>query len=118
MAEVTPTKTDIVGDCYLHSWALLTADHTGVAIAMPGARDRTVQAVGTNWGAATAALEGSMDGTNFSPLTDVTGAAIEFTGNGISVVAENPMYIRARLTTVGTAAVVAVHLLSRSTMGR
>lgn len=117
MATPSPTKADHVGNTYMHTWVLTTADHTGVAIELPGAADRTVQFTGT-WGSATGGLEGSNDGSTFAPLTNPsTGSAIAPTtdATGISAVMENPRYIRPRLTAVGSGATVTVRLFSRRT---
>lgn len=105
------------GATILHSWNLLTADTDGDAIEVPGASDRTAQFVGSNWGGATAILEGSLDGgTTWFGLKDGQGDAITFTIDGGEMVAENCLKIRARLSVAGTAADIMVYLLSRSTM--
>ena len=60
---------------------------------------------GATWGAATAAFEGSNDGTNFIALADGQGGAISKT-NWIpsSRLSKTNRFARPRLTTVGTAA--------------
>lgn len=94
---------------YLITWNLTTADNVGAALEMPEWADRTVQAFGTNWGGATLAIEGSNDGTNWVSLKSVaTAAAIALTADGIVLLLELPRYIRPKLTTAGTAAVIAV----------
>ena len=110
-------KLPRAGGTVLHTWNLTTADPIGDAVSIPGASDRTVQFVETNWGGATAVLEGSLDGgTTYFTLTDGPGNEISFTSDGGEMVAENVLSMRARLDVVGTAAVVQVLLLSRSTM--
>ena len=110
-------KLPRAGGTVLHTWDLTTADPTGDAISIPGASDRTVQFVETNWGGATAVLEGSLDGgTTFFTLTDGPGNDISFTVDGGEMVAENVLLLRPPLFVGGTAAVVKVLLLSRSTM--
>ncbi len=105
------------GGTVLHTWNLTTADPTGDAISIPGASDRTVQFIGANWGGATAVLEWSLDGgTVFVTATDGPGNDISFTDNGGEMVAENALLLRPQLSVGGTAAVVQVLLLSRSTM--
>ena len=115
MASVIRTVQD--GASYLHTWNLTTADPTGDSIKHPGASDRTVQFIGANWGGATAVLEGSLDGgTTYFTLTDGQGNVVSFTDNGGEMISENVLFFRPRLSVGGTAAVVQVLLLSRSTM--
>lgn len=114
---ITPTRTaDLPGGTQLHTWVLLTADPNGDKIELPGAADRSIQFAGA-WGGATAALQGSNDGTTWGPLTNpATGAAITATIDGnITAVTENPRYVRALLTVVGAGASVTAYLLSRTT---
>lgn len=112
---ITPTMVEKEGNCYLHTWAnLLTANATGVAISLPGATERTMQAVGANWGGATLSIEGSMDGgTTYAILKNRAGTAASLTADGVLDVYSNALLIRARLTTVGVGADVDCYLLSR-----
>jgi hypothetical protein len=57
-----------------------------------------VHVTGTFSVGGTVVLEGSNDGTNYSTLTDLTGTAISKTSAGVSVVAENPRFIRPHVT--------------------
>lgn len=109
-------SADLPGGCQLHTWVLLSANATGDSVELPGAADRSVQFAGT-WGGATAALQGSNDGSTWGALTNpATGSAITATAdNNIAAVVENPRYIRAILTTVGTGASVSAYMLSRTT---
>jgi hypothetical protein len=111
MAAVT--RTEHAGNSYMASWTLTTADHTGDSYEHPGAADRTVQASGT-FGGATVAIEGSNNGSTWSPLTDPGGTAITFTSAGIEAIAENPLYVRARLSVTGIGATIVVNMLNRS----
>jgi len=114
MANITPVRTEKPGDCYLDLWeALTTANHTGTAVSLPGATERTFQAYGT-WGAATLSIEGSMDGgTTYSILKNRAGTAASLTADGVLDVYSNALLIRARLTAVGVGADVDCYLLSR-----
>ena len=115
MATVTPTETETAGRTYLSHWALLTATTDGIAVQLPGAADRAVQVYGTNWGGATCVIEGSLDGTNYFTLHDAAGSALSFTTSGGNIIQENVLHLRARLSVAGTAAVVDVYVLHRST---
>lgn len=121
MAAVTRTEKD--GSTYLHTMTLTTADPTGDAFSIPGARDRTVQVgqASDAIGGATLVIEGSnvavpsANGDWFT-LHDGDGQALSFTAAGGEVIAENPLHIRARLSAVGVGASIRVGVLSGSTM--
>jgi hypothetical protein len=115
MAAPTYTKLGKSADdsLVLVTWPLTTADHTGDGVAWGEWADRSITFVSAAWGGATAALEGSNDGTNWVPLADPQGTAITRTSNGIEAVLELTRFVRARLTTPGTAAVVSAQLLMR-----
>ncbi len=109
-------KTPRAGSTILHTWNLTTADPTGDAICNPGASDRTVQFIGSVFGAATVVLEWSLDEAVYVTATDGQGNAISFTDEGGEMVAENALFFRPKLSVAGSGAVVEVRLLSRSTM--
>ncbi len=113
-------RTEHSGKTVIHDWSLTSADATGVAISVPGSSDRTIQFVADTTGSATVILEGSLDADpdtgTFTTLTDGQGNAISFTATGIEMVAENVLFIRPRLSTVGSGAEWSVRLFSRSTM--
>lgn len=110
------------GNTWRVSWTLTTASPNGAYLKQPGASDRSVQVFGT-FGGATCILEGSNDprvetdpgNAVWSPLTDNGSTAISFTAAGIEAVNENPLYIRPRLSVVGSGATITVSLLSRGT---
>lgn len=102
------------GDYAIITWDLTTADHTGDSIAYPDYADRTAQFISSSWGAATASIEGSLDGgTTWFILTDPQGNVISKTANGGEAVTEAVPLIRARLTVVGAGAIVTVKLYVR-----
>ena len=114
MATVTPTTTDLNGDrsVVLITWALTTANADGAPVSWTDWADRSITFVGT-WGGATAALEGSNDGTNWVPITDPQGTAITKTANGIEAATEITRFVRPNLTTPGTGATISATLLMR-----
>lgn len=119
MATPAFTRTDdLPGGCAEFVWDLTTADHTGAAMERPGASDKCGQFVGANWGGATAGWEGSNDGVVFAPITetDLTATASTSDATGLQTLLDNPRFIRPRLTTAGTGAVVKARLFCRSTM--
>lgn len=116
MALVVPVTLDLTGDrsVMLITWDLTTADHTGHPVAWFDWADRSIAFIGSTWSTAVAALEGSNDGTNWVPITDVQGTAITKTGsNGIEAAVELTRFVRPRLSTVGTLAVVQAQLIMR-----
>jgi hypothetical protein len=111
----SPTTLDINGDrsVMMITYTLTTADHTGDAVAWCDWADRSVTFTSSAWGGATAALEGSNDGTTWVPLTDPQGTAITRTANGIEAAVELTRFVRAKLTTAGTGATVTASIIMR-----
>ncbi len=110
-----PTTLDLTGDrgVVMVTWPLTTADATGDPVAWYDWADRSITFIGATWGGAVAALEGSNDGTNWVPITDVQGTAITKNVNGIEAAVELTRFVRAKLTTGGTSAVVSAQLIMR-----
>jgi hypothetical protein len=127
MADASVTRISGDDKVVMLNWILTTADHTGAAAEWCQYADRTITFVGThganiwgagtaagNWGGAVAALEGSNDGTVWQQLADVQGTAISTSAaNKIETAVELTRFVRPRLTTAGTAAVVACTLVMR-----
>ncbi len=109
-------KTPKAGGTVLHTWNLTTADPIGDAISVPGASDRTVQFVGSNFGGATVVLEWSLNDDTYVTATDGQGNAVSFTDEGGEMISENALFFRPNLSVAGAGAVVQVLLHSRSTM--
>ncbi len=121
MATVTPSFNNSVEEqdrsVKTVTWDLTTANNDGAWLEIPSFAAQTWQAIGAAWGTATLALEGSNDGTNFFPLTRIyPGTAATFTADGGVSTNENPRYVRPRLSTPGSGAVVKIILVAvRST---
>lgn len=113
MAAVITTDLNGDGSVTMAVWPLTTADHTGDALSWADWADRSVTFAGT-WGGATAALEGSNDGSTWIPLADPQGTAITKTANGIEAVLELTRFVRPRLSTVGAGATVSATILMRN----
>ena len=114
MATVTPTVVDISKDdrVIMITWALTSANTDGAPAEWCQFADRTVTFTGT-WGGATAALEGSNDGSTWIGLADVQGTAITATANKIETAVELTRYVRPNLTTAGVGATVSATLIMR-----
>lgn len=116
MAVINPTSADVGGDgnARLWTWALTTADHTGAGIEQIQAVDLCWQATGDFGGTGVVSAEGSNDGTNWFALTNASGgSAATFSAAGGKQTVERPRFVRARLSTVGTAATPSVTLMAR-----
>lgn len=79
----------------------------------PGNADRSVQVTGTLGTGGSVRIEGSNDGTNYAPLTDPQGNALDITTLKIETVTELTRYIRPRITAGDGATNLAVTLLAR-----
>jgi len=114
MATPGATTTDVSDDrSVIRSvWTLTTTDHTGQPVRAIEFENTTFQAVGT-FGGCTVIIEGSLDGTNFYALRDITGTGIALTSAGLQKVLESVQYIRPRLSVVGTGASITATLLCR-----
>lgn len=103
--EVMANNTDRV------QWTLGQGD-VGLPSKTPTFSDRAVQFSGP-FGTASVTLEGTLNGTDYLPLTDPQGNAITKTVASIEAISENAWFIRPKVTGGdGTTAIVCT-LLSR-----
>lgn len=113
MAVITPTIRDTESRITLATWDMAAGD-TAEAVRYAGSADRTVQIIGT-FGGATVAIYGSLNGTDWAPLTDAQGNAISMTSAGIEAITELVRFIRP-VVTGGSGTAVTVMLLLRHTV--
>jgi hypothetical protein len=114
VVNYTTTLTpDGQANTILVSWTPMLNGDTGQPASISQYSDRTVHVTGTFSVGGTAVLEGSNDGTNWSTLTDLTGTAISKTAAGVSIVAENPRFIRAHVTAGDGSTSLTVTVLGR-----
>lgn len=100
--EVIETNDDSVLKI---TWeAITTTNDVGNWIKIPDYPDKTVQIVGNFGTGGILDIEGSNDGTNAAILTDTRGNSITKTAAYLGSMAENPLYIRPKLS-AGTGAV-------------
>lgn len=107
MAVITPTVViDNFGVCIV-TWAAMAGADTGAPVRMAQYSDKTAQVIGD---ATTVAIEGSNDGSTFSPLTDTAGAAIALAGatDDVETILQNPLYIRPNVTGGASSTVIVV----------
>lgn len=113
MATVIPfVKKSMLGSetLAMASWRLTNAD-TGMPVTLADWADKSIQVSGT-FGGATVTIEGSNDGTNFTPLKDPSGALLAITAPSIRQVQEFTFYLRAS-SAGGTGTDVTVTLAGR-----
>jgi hypothetical protein len=115
MATVNPTISFIGNDAVEFSWALTSTDADGAPIGENHVdyADRTMVATGT-WGGATLTIEGSRNGSNYTPLSDAAStSALTAAADSSAPIAEVPRLTRPNLTTPGSGAAVNVSILCR-----
>ncbi len=95
MATKTATLTDVSpngdGSAMLVVWAAVTNADTWAAIKMPGFTARSISVQGT-FDSATIVINGSIDGTNYTGLTNMAGTAISRTTAAVVGVSEAVLY--------------------------
>lgn len=95
MAVKSATISDVSingdGSATLVTWAAATNADSYAAVKMPGYTARSISIQGT-FGSSTTVLNGSIDGTNYSGLTNMAGTAISKTGAAVSGVSEAVLY--------------------------
>jgi len=84
--------------------SITTSNADGNWVQIPDYPDKTVQIVGNFGTGGTLDIEGSNDGVNASTLTDTRGNTVSRTAAYLGMIAENPRYIRPKLSS-GTGAV-------------
>lgn len=99
-----------LNDTFTAKW-VLTTNETGQVIYLPGYADKSVQIDGNFTGGGAAAIEGSIDGVTFFPLTDPQGNAISKTANAIEAISEAVKYYRPKIT--GTVVSINIHLFAK-----
>lgn len=82
----------------LFTWSGLANGDDGSPVDYPDFVDRCVAFTGIFGAGGTIQLEGSIDGTNYFPLTDPQGNNISKTAAAIEQVIEMPRWVRPRVT--------------------
>jgi len=99
----------------LYTWSALDLDDSGIPIECVDYVDRTVTITGTFGAAGSVTLQGSNDGTNWFPLTDMQANAITKTAASMEMVIEAPVYIRPLVTAGDGTTNLVVKLFCRRT---
>lgn len=88
-----PTFTDFDG-VTVRQWVNMSLGDVGSPINLARKSDKTVQVFGTFGVGGNVALEGSIDGVNWSTLKTVFNGSVSFSSGAIATITEVPAYIR------------------------
>ena len=116
MATITPTFSRVDGDSgtVKVTWAGMANGDTGLPVYMTENKDRSVQVTGTFGAGGSVRWEASNDETNYYPLTDPQGNALDFTTAKIEAVTEVVLASRPRVTAGdGTTALTVTAIITR-----
>jgi hypothetical protein len=91
---------------HILTWGPLATGDEGTPVSMIGSSRRTIQVIGAFGGGSRLTVEGSNNKVDWSPVTDVHGNQLVFSGPGISTVADLTLWIRPRASTGNPAATV------------
>ena len=86
------------GRVRLATWSGLLNTDTGAPLDWTEYADRCLQVTGTFGAGGSCTIQGSNDGSNWSPLTDPQGNALTFTSQKIEQALELPRYVRPIVT--------------------
>jgi hypothetical protein len=78
-------------------WPNMATGDVGDPVPFSQYADKSAQVVGTFGAGGTLRIEGSLDGTNYAPLTDPQGNALDFTTAKIEAVSEAVLLVRPRV---------------------
>jgi hypothetical protein len=98
MATRTATVNNSTVHALLVTWTGLLNGDQGDAIELPDWADRCIQITGTFGASGNMRFEGSLDGTNWFPITDPQGNAINLTAAGGEALTEVTKYVRPNVT--------------------
>lgn len=98
--------------CVIASWADMPNGEVGQRIELANFADRSVQVTGVFGAGGSVRIEGSINGTDYAPLTDPQGNALDINTAKIEAISEVVRYIRPRVTAGdGTTALTVTMLL-------
>jgi hypothetical protein len=96
MAVISPTEGTAASDARTRvvSWIEMGQSDTATAVQLGAWSDRSVQVAGDFSGAASLAIHGSNDGTNYILLQDTLGDDLTFTAAGLLSIGQATRYIK------------------------
>ena len=99
--------------CVLNTWEAMANGDVGQAIELANFADRSVQVIGTFGVGGTVRIEGSLNGTDYAPLTDPQGNNLDINSAKIEAIAELVRYIRPRVTSGDVSTSITVIILMK-----
>lgn len=99
--------------CVIVTWANMANGDDGAPIELAQFADRSVQVVGTFGVGGNVRIEGSINGTDYAPLTDPQGNNLDITAPKIEAIIEVVRYIRPRVTAGDGSTLVTVSILMK-----
>jgi hypothetical protein len=102
--------------CAVVSWSALQSGDDGTPIELATFADRSVQSSGTFGVGGTVRIEGSINGTDWAPLTDLQGNNLDLTSAKIESVAELVRYLRPRVTAGDGTTSINVHMIMKAVL--
>lgn len=111
-----PDADRLPGNWAVIAWSGLLNTDDGAPVEMVPYADRSVQVNGTFGTGGNCRLEGSLDGTNYYPLTDPQGNALDVGAAKIEAVSELVRWIRPRITAGDGTTNLTCTLLVRGTL--
>jgi hypothetical protein len=84
--------------CVIATWAAMPNGEVGTPVELGNFADRSVQITGVFGVGGNLRIEGSINGTDYAPLTDPQGNALDFTTPKIEAISELVRYVRPRVT--------------------
>lgn len=97
----------------IRQWIGLANGDTGAPVNLCRYNDKTIQFSGVFGVGGTVILEATVDGTTWSPMTDVFGTVISATTAKVLTITEVPLEIRPRVTAGDGSTAITVSLLVR-----
>ncbi len=99
MIQYTKTVPDSLHHtCVIATWANMQNGDDGQPIELANFADRSAQVFGTFGTGGNVRIEGSIDGTNYAPLTDPQGNALDINTAKIEAIIELVRWIRPVVT--------------------
>lgn len=117
MIDVHKTVPDSLHHtCVIASWAAMPNGEVGEAIELANFADRSVQVTGVFGTGGSVRIEGSINGTDYAPLTDPQGNALDIMSEKIEAITEVVRWIRPRVTSGNGSTAITVTMLLKGAM--
>lgn len=116
MIAVTKSAPESLNhSCFVATWASMQLSDDGQPVELAMYADRSVQVTGTFGTGGSVRIEGSLDGTNYAPLTDPQGNTLDINTAKIEAISELVRWIRPRVTAGDGTTSLTVTMLMRGT---